>query len=145
LIRVGADLVIAAMIVISAFDLDTCSVLTEVSTGSISSGQTVIVMSTFDWFTFILITNEFGIQIGVEVTSGINFLPAMFVFTADLIFALVTKTSVSRTEVGFAIQVGSTLNINTFVSVLETAADLFVTTVFSVQTFNIDTLIVPTS
>ena len=102
-------------------------------------------MRTFDWFTFILITNEFGIQIGVEVTGGINFLPAMFVFTADLIFTLVIKTSVSRTEVGFAIQVGSTLDINTFVSFLETAADLFVTTVFSVQTFNIDTLIVPTS
>ena len=101
-------------------------------------------MSTFDWFTFILITNEFGIRIGVEVTRGINFLPAMFVFTADLIFTLVTKTSVSRTEIGFAIQVGSTLDINTFVTFFESATDLFVTTMFSVQAFNIDTLIFPT-
>merc|ERR1712157_669566 len=54
------------MIVISALDLDTCSVR-EVFTGSITSCQTMIVMSTFDWFTFILLTNEFGIRIGVEV------------------------------------------------------------------------------
>merc|ERR1712176_697052 len=111
------------MIVISALDLDTCSVSTEVFTGSITSCQTMIVMSTFDWFTFILLTNEFGIRIGVEITGGIHFLPAMFVFTADLIFTLVTKT---------------------FVSFFESAADLFVTTMFSVQTFNIDTLIIPT-
>ena len=145
LISVGTDFIISAMIVISALDLDTCSVSTEVFTGSITSCQTMIVMSTFDWFTFILLTNEFGIRIGVEITGGIHFLPAMFVFTADLIFTLVAKTSVSRTEVSFTIQVGSTLNINTFVSFFESAADLFVTTMFSVQTFNIDTLIIPTS
>ena len=144
LISVGADFIISAVIVISALDLDAGSILTEVFARSVSSCQTVIVVSTFDWFTFILITDEFSIWIGVEVTRGINFLPAVFVFTADLIFTLVSETSVSFTEVGFTIQVRSTFNINTFVSVFESAADLFVTAMFSVQTFNIDTLIIPT-
>lgn len=105
----------------------------------------MIVMSTFDWFTFIFFTNEFSIQIGVEVTGRIYFFPAVFVFTADLIFTNVTETSVGRAEVSFTIQVGSTFNIDTFVFVFVSTADLFVTTVFSVQTFNIDTLIIPTS
>ena len=144
LISVGADFIISAVIVISALDLDAGSILTEVFARSVSSCQTVIVVSTFDWFTFIIITDEFSIWIGVEVTRGINFLPAVFVFTADLIFTLVGETSVSFTEVGFTIQVRSTFNINTFVSVFESAADLFVTAMFSVQAFNIDTLIIPT-
>ena len=102
----------------------------------------------FDWWFAISVfisTTVIDISTIETITSGINFIPAMFVFTTDLIFTLVNKTSVSRIKIGFAIQVGSTLNINTFVFFLETAADLFVTTVYSVQTFNIDTLIVPTT
>lgn len=104
----------------------------------------MIVSGTFDWFTFIFFTNEFGIRVDEHVTIGINFLPAVFVFAADLIYAFVTKTSVSSTEIGFAIKVGSTLNIDTFVTVGVSSADLLVTTVFSISTFNIDTCVIAT-
>jgi len=104
----------------------------------------VIVVSTFDWFTFIVFTNEFGILVSVEVAGCILFLPAVFVLAADLINTFVFKTSVSWTEVGFTIQVRFTLSINTFITVFESAADLFVTAMIFVQTINIDTLVLPT-
>jgi len=132
LIFVGADFIISTVIVVSALNFDTCSLFTHVCTGTITSVQAVIVVGTFDWFAIIFFTDKLGINISVEVTGIIHFLPAVFVLAADLIFTFVLKTSVSWTKVGFAIQVGSTLNINTFVSFFESAADLFVTAMFSV-------------
>jgi len=104
----------------------------------------VIVVSTFNWFTIVLFTDIFGIKVGVSITIGIDFFPAVFVLAADLFLAFIFETSVTWTKVGFTVQVGGTFNIDTFVTVGISRADLLVTTVFSIEAIDIDTLVVAT-
>lgn len=145
LVIVGTNFIIGAVIIVSTLNFDTCPFFTEISSRTITSGQAVIVMSTFDWFTCIFFTDVFGILVSKEIACGVAFFPTVFVFAAFLFFANIVETSVSWTEVSFAIIVGSTFNIDTFVTFFKTGADLFVATVFSVETIDFDTLVITAS
>lgn len=144
LINVGTDFISSAVVVVSAVNFDTSSFLADISTRTITSCFAVIVVGTFDWFTIVVFTDIFGIKVGERITIGIDFFPAVFVFAAGLFFAFISETSVSWTKVGFTVQVGGTFNIDTFVTFFVSRADLLVTTVFSIEAIDIDTLVIAT-
>jgi hypothetical protein len=89
LICVGTDFICLTVIVVSAVNFDTGSFFANVWRFNVTDFMTVVMVSTFDWFTFVIFTDELGIKVSVKITSVISLLPTMFVFAANLIFTYV--------------------------------------------------------
>jgi hypothetical protein len=89
LIGIGTDFICFTVIVVSAINFDTGSFFANVWRFNVTDFVTVVMMSTFDRFTFVILTDELGIRVSVKITSVISLLPTMFVFAANLIFTYV--------------------------------------------------------